>query len=180
MTGIVRELIAGMLAQPRPADLVSSFSQPLPVRVICAMLGVSADDLDTFVGWADSMFGDWNHDQDSTSAALAAIFDYVASLVEAKRAEPADDLVTALIAARDEDDSLSERELVMLCITLLIGGIETITNHINMSLITLMTHPMNWPGCAPTSARFRSRCPSSCGSSSSPRACRWPGSPGRT
>ena len=81
--------------------------------------------------------GDWQRDPEGTREAL----DGFARMIAAKRAEPADDLISALIQARDEEDRLSEHELVSGCVGVLSGGHETTTNQINMSLLTLFRHP---------------------------------------
>ena len=138
---IVDELLDGLVDQPRPADLVHHFSLALPVRVICTLLGVPAEDLDKFHGWSDSVMADWDQDPDAIIGGFQAIGGYIAGLIEIKREEPADDLMTALIAARDEQDRLSEEELVRLGLTLLVAGHETTANQINMSLLTLLKYP---------------------------------------
>jgi cytochrome P450 len=141
IAAIADDLIDRMLAGPRPADLVSAFSLPLPVQVICQMLGVPPSDQDRFHAWSDALVGDWARDQGEMAAALEALCAYIAELIAAKRAQPADDLVSALIAARDEEDRMSEDELVHMCIAVLLGGHETTANMISLSLITLLGHP---------------------------------------
>jgi cytochrome P450 len=130
-----------MLAGPRPADLVSEFSLPLPVRVICEMLGVPPGDQNRFHAWSDALVGDWTRDRAEMDAALAALCDYMAGLIAAKRAEPRDDLISALIAMRDDEDRLSEDELVHMCIAILLGGHETTATMISLALLTLLAHP---------------------------------------
>jgi cytochrome P450 len=105
------------------------------------MLGVPAADLDQFHAWSDTILGDWARDSDMIMAALVELYNYLAGLIEIKRAEPGDDLMTALIAARDSEDRLSEEELTMMGCALLIGGHETTANQINLSLVTLFEHP---------------------------------------
>jgi cytochrome P450 len=138
---IVNELIDALLARPQPADLVTGFSLPLPVQVICEMLGVPAEDVEQFHAWSDTILGDWQGDSDQIMTALVDLYNYFARLIEIKRAQPADDLMTALIAARDHADRLSEEELTTLGCTLLIGGHETTANQINLSLLVLLDHP---------------------------------------
>jgi cytochrome P450 len=138
---IVHQLIDGLLGQPEPADLITHFSLPLPVQVICEMLGVPSEDLEQFHGWSDTILSDWQADSGEIMAALVELYNYFARLIEMKRAEPAKDLMTALIAARDEGDRLSEEELTTLGCTLLIGGHETTANQINLSLLCLLDHP---------------------------------------
>lgn len=138
---IVGELIDGLEAAGSPADLVERFSLPLPVRVICELLGVPAEDQPLFHSCSERMLGLSTGDPQSAPAALAELTAYLATLISLKRAEPADDLMTALIQARDDRDRLSENELVRLCATLLVAGHETTANQINMMLLTLHEHP---------------------------------------
>jgi len=141
VASIVNQLIDAMLGRPQPADLVAGFSLPLPARVICEMLGVPAEDLGQFHAWSDTIMGDWQRDADEIMAALAELYGYFGALIEIKRDRPADDLMSALIAARDDADRLSEPELTVMRCTLLIGGHETTANQINLSLLLLFDHP---------------------------------------
>ncbi|MEV6522968.1 cytochrome P450 [Longispora sp. NPDC051575] len=138
---VVADLIAGLRKQPEPADLVENFSLPLPVQVICDLLGVPAGDRDRFHGWSDAVMGNWERDQAIMVGGFTELGRYFAELIAEKRAHPGDDLMTGLIAARDEHDKLTEEELVTLGIGLLIGGHETTANQINMFLLTLREHP---------------------------------------
>jgi cytochrome P450 len=141
VAAIATELVDAMVASQPPIDLVSAFSLPLPIRVICEMLGIPASDQSRFRGWSETLVGDWNRDQGEMTAAMEAICDYIAELIAAKRANPADDLLSALIAMRDDEDRLTEDELVYLCMGILIGGHETTANQIGLSLVTLCEHP---------------------------------------
>jgi cytochrome P450 len=141
VASIVGELIDAMLDRPQPADLVTGFSLPLPTQVICEMLGVPAADLEQFHAWSDVIIGDWQRDADEIMTALAELYGYFGALIEVKRARPGDDLMSALIAARDDADRLSEEELTAMCCTLLIGGHETTANEINLALLLLFDHP---------------------------------------
>jgi cytochrome P450 len=138
---IVDELIDALELLPQPADLVENFSLPLPVKVICELLGVPAEDRHRFHGWSDTLMAGPGADPAVMGAALQAMGEYFGGLIYAKRAAPADDLMSALIAARDEHDKLSEEELVRMCIGILIGGHETTANQINMILLTLRQFP---------------------------------------
>jgi cytochrome P450 len=141
VASIVGELIDALLDRPQPADLVAGFSLPLPTQVICEMLGVPAADLEQFHAWSDVIIGDWQRNADEIMTALAELYGYFGALLTTKRARPADDLMSALIAARDHADRLSEEELTVMCCTLLIGGHETTANEINLSLLLLFDHP---------------------------------------
>jgi cytochrome P450 len=141
VAAIVDQLIDAMAGQPQPTDLVASFSLPLPAQVICEMLGVPAADLGQFHAWSDVIIGDWQHDSGEIMTAAAELYGYFGTLIEIKRARPADDLISALIAARDDADRLSEHELTVMCCALLIAGHETTANQINLSLLLLLDHP---------------------------------------
>lgn len=108
VAGIVGELIDAMLGRPQPADLAAGFSLPLPTRVICQVPGVPAGDLERFHAWSDAVIGDWQRDTGEVMTALASLYAYFGKLIETKRAQPGDDLVSALIAARDDAGRLSE------------------------------------------------------------------------
>jgi cytochrome P450 len=164
VTAIVGQLIDAMTGQPQPTDLVAGFSLPLPAQVICEMLGVPAEDLGQFHAWSDTIIGDWQRDSGEIMTALAELYGYFVTLIQLKRARPADDLISALIAARDDADRLSEHELTVMCCTLLIGGHETTANQINLSLLLLLDHPGEVaklradPGLIPTAVEELLRC----------------------
>ena len=141
VTKLVDELIDHLITLPQPADLVENFSFPLPVQVICELLGVPPADRHLFHEWSDTVLSDISGDPAEIEAAFAELSGYFARLLAAKRAQPADDLMTALIEARDAQDRLSESELVRLCLTLLVAGHETTANQINMFLLVLHEHP---------------------------------------
>ena len=164
VTGIVSDLIDAM-AGLQPADLVAGFSLPLPAQVICEMLGVPAEDLGQFHAWSDVIIGDWQRDPEQIMTALAGLYGYFGALIATKRAQPAGDLISALIAARDDADRLSEQELTVMCCTLLIGGHETTANQINLSLLLLLLdHPDQvatlraYPGLIPAAVEELLRC----------------------
>ncbi|MFE7353083.1 cytochrome P450 [Streptomyces sp. NPDC057543] len=141
----VRELTAGLLddleAAGQPADLVDLYALPLPVAVICRMLGVPTEDRPRFRVWSDDAL--------STTSLTAAEFDasreelraYMTVLIEQHRRAPRDDLMTALIEARDGGDRLSELELVDLCVGILVAGHETTASQIPNFVLTLLDHP---------------------------------------
>jgi cytochrome P450 len=142
VVALVGELLDKVEAAPRPVDLVENFALPLPVQVICEMLGVPAGDRDEFHAWSDSLLSTFERTPEERETAQRAMSEYFAGLIAAKRAEPTDDLLGALIAVRDADgDRLSERELVMLGMTVLVGGHETSANQISMCLLTLLHYP---------------------------------------
>jgi cytochrome P450 len=80
VAGIVSELIDAMAGRPQPADLVAGFSLPLPAQVICEMLGVPAEDIDLFHGWAETLIGDWQHDSGEMLTAFTELYGSAAVL----------------------------------------------------------------------------------------------------
>ena len=138
---IADELIGTFTARPRPIDLMTSFSLPLPLRVICELLGVPTADMQRFRGWSSMLVSDWEQDSGEILTALAELYEYFAELIRIKRTRPSDDLLTALIAARDSGDRLSEEELTNLACTILVAGYETTAHSISLSLLALLDHP---------------------------------------
>jgi len=127
-------------------DLVEAFAFPLPVTVICELLGVPTEDRAQFRRWSNAMVAS-EGEPGRFRAAGTAMFHYFTELVADKRAHPADDMVSALIAARDASergdsgDSLDERELIAMLFLLLVAGHETTTNLIASGTLALLTNP---------------------------------------
>ncbi|HYQ67509.1 cytochrome P450, partial [Actinophytocola sp.] len=124
-----------------PADLVAGLAMPLPVAVICEMLGVPLADRDRFTAWIDVALATTAFTPEEIHRAFAELKAYLAELVAARRREPADDLLGALVAARDNEGRLSEDELVAVGVTLLYAGLDTTSNHIGNFTYTLLTDP---------------------------------------
>ncbi|MET9206454.1 cytochrome P450 family protein [Streptomyces bacillaris] len=135
------ELLDRMLAAPdRRADLVEALSYPLPMNVICELLGVPFLDRTAFREWSDHAVSavDVSKRASSTKAMAA----YLTGLLQDKRARPGDDLLSALIHTADEDgDRLSADELMGMAWLLLVAGHETTVNLITNGVLNLLTHP---------------------------------------
>ncbi|WP_395372984.1 cytochrome P450 [Streptomyces tubercidicus] len=138
---ITDELLAAMLAAPDGrADLVEALAFPLPITVICELLGVPFLERGTFRTWTDILMVGAPTPQ--TKEVLAAMTGYLDELVETKRARPGDDLLSDLIAVSDGDgDRLSHEELLGMAQLLLIAGYETTGNLIANGVLALLTHP---------------------------------------
>jgi len=121
-------------------DLLASFAFPLPITVICELLGIPAGDRDDFRTWSATIVA--NAPAPEVFQAHATdMARYFMALLAAKRREPGDDLLSALIAARDEEDSLSENELVSMAFLLLVAGHETTVNLIASGVLALLLNP---------------------------------------
>jgi cytochrome P450 len=130
-------------------DLIEEFAYPIPVNVICEMLGVPVEDHERFKGWsldiARGLDSVWLPPESEipkrSGAARHAIGDYMRGLIAERRASPRGDLLSALIAAEEAGDKLSEDELIATCILLLIAGHETTVNLIGNGTLALLRHP---------------------------------------
>ncbi|RKT54354.1 cytochrome P450 [Saccharothrix australiensis] len=138
---VTDDLLDRMADQGPPADVVSGLALPLPMAVICQMLGVPVADRDRFTGWIDVALATTAFSSEEIHDAFASLKGYLVELVAARRREPTDDLLGALVEARDKGGRLSEDELVALGVTLLYAGLETTSNHIGNFIATLLTHP---------------------------------------
>ncbi|MFD6357492.1 cytochrome P450 [Nocardia tengchongensis] len=153
---IVEELLDAMEAAGSPADLVDALALPLPVTVICEMLGVPPQDQHRFRDFSDAIMSTTAVSDTDRLNAYAAVAGYLTEQIAVRRAEPADDLLGALVAARDDEDRLSEDELITLGITLLVAGHETTANQIANFTYVLLTESGEWdrlradPGLVPT------------------------------
>ena len=114
---------------------------PLPVTIICEMLGVPLSERAVFRAGADAALSTTSMTPEQRAAARDEMLGFMARLIAQRRAEPADDLLTALVQARDEDDRLSEDELLAMGVGILIAGHETTMNHLANFVFTVLTTP---------------------------------------
>jgi cytochrome P450 len=142
---MAERLLDEMVAGGAPADLVSSYGFPLPVWVICDLLGVPDSDRAKFAYWSDHMLSLTRYQQDEINAAEQEFGRYIWAHVDAKRADPGDDLISELIAVADaEDGQLSQMELVGTAQGLLIAGHETTANMIGKMTAMLLADRSRW------------------------------------
>ncbi|MFD4628378.1 cytochrome P450 [Streptomyces sp. NPDC058284] len=120
-------------------DFVAGLAVPLPVIVICELLGVPRADRPDVRRWSAELFA--AGEPDLIDAASHALADYMTDLITAKRRAPGDRLLDRLIRARDGDDHLSEEELVSLAVLLLVAGHETTTNFLGNAVLALLQRP---------------------------------------
>ncbi|MFB7498510.1 cytochrome P450 [Streptomyces sp. NPDC056161] len=142
---MVDELIDELLDTGQPADLAKTVAWPLPVRVISELLGVPKEDRNNFRTWTGLALATGNETSPEEIAdALNQLLAYMGGLIAARRENPADDLLSGLIQARDAEDRLSEQELIVLAVTLLAAGHETTANQIGSQTYQLLTHEGYW------------------------------------
>lgn len=146
----IAQIVDDLLAKGRAQgglEFMADFALPLPVIVIAELLGVPPEERDTFHVWSnqmvtgvDAMRASAANTQKSMEAAQA-LGHYFADLVRRRRAQPQDDLISALTQAHDAQDRLTENELLAMCMLLLIAGHETTVNLLGNGLLTLLRHP---------------------------------------
>jgi cytochrome P450 len=137
---IVDSLIDEMLAGPAPADLVAAFALPVPSLVICQLLGVPYADHDFFQRISQTLVNR-NTPADVARAASNELMEYLDRLIEAKLAEPGDDLLSRVAAEQVAAGEMTRRELANMGLLLLIAGHETTANMIALGTFALLTHP---------------------------------------
>ncbi|HSP98964.1 MAG TPA: cytochrome P450 [Candidatus Dormibacteraeota bacterium] len=141
---VVVELLDALAGQ-RELDLMHAFASPLPVVIIGEMLGVAVADRERFRHWSNEairLLGDGTRaDRRRAWQALSEMRAWLGAQIDARRQAPRDDLLSALVAAEESGDRLSERELFATCVLLLVAGNETTTNLIGNGVVALLRHP---------------------------------------
>jgi unspecific monooxygenase len=126
-----------------PFDLIEQFAKPLPVIIIARLLGVPESMASQLLTWSNAMVGMYQARrsramEEAASAAATEFAEFLRGYVEERRAKPADDLITQLIAAESEGERLSTDELITTCILLLNAGHEATVHTIGNGVKTLL------------------------------------------
>lgn len=142
----LEEITAGLLdemAAHDEVDLMQVFANPLPVTVICELLGVPFAERDAFQAWTRVLVGSGGTLAER-GAATGGMSEYLRKLVAAKRAQPSDDLLSSLVHATEDGDRLDEQELVSMAFLLLVAGHETTVNLIANGTHALLRNRSQW------------------------------------
>lgn len=144
---IVDELLDAAAAKGE-LEVIEDFAYLVPVRVICEMLGVPAEDHETFKGWSRELARSLDPEEmlppdvvERRRRAIESFREYFRGLIAQRRVEPRDDLLSALIAAEEQGDKLTEDELLSTCTLLLVAGHETTVNLIGNGTLALLRNP---------------------------------------
>jgi cytochrome P450 len=136
---VTDELLDAMEEGRRPTDLNEAFAFPLPIRVICRLLGIPAGDQVRFRRLVDGFLSVTKLPPEEVAECRTGLWNYLGDLIAAKRADPGDDLIGGLIKVRDEDDNrLSEHELHFWTQSLLIAGYVTTASQIGTGTAVLL------------------------------------------
>ena len=127
------------LAKDDEADLLAGFAGPLPITVICELLGVREEDRTEFSVWSGVLVSSAPGGEIQEASQLMQ--DYLGRLIAEKRGNPGEDMLSDLVHASDEGDSLSESELVSMAFLLLVAGHETTVNLIGNGVLALLREP---------------------------------------
>ena len=148
----IQEIVDRLLDRVQDAgrmDVIEDLAYPLPVTVICEMLGVPVDDHASIRGWSADIARSLDaiglpSDQDIVERgrkSRRALGDYFRRLVPERRARPQDDLLSGLLAAEEQGDKLTQDEVIAMCLLLFIAGHETTVNLIGNGTLALLRHP---------------------------------------
>lgn len=143
---MVDQLLDTAVAAGPSMDLMAALADPLPVMVICELLGVPDADRHQIGEWSrqfidQASFAPTREALQSYAHVLCAFEDYLRELVRCRRAHPGDDLVSALVAMQERGDRLTEDELLGTCFLLLVAGHVTTVNLIGNGTLALLRHP---------------------------------------
>ena len=142
---IIDDLLDDIAVHPPDAsvDMVASFAFPLPFTVICELLGVPESERAALGTGLRVLLTPWSTPEDYTRAKAASdtVVAMLAALVEAKHDRPGDDLVSALLVARDGDERLTQQELHSTLFQLIVAGHDTTTSLIGNGTVALLRHP---------------------------------------
>jgi cytochrome P450 len=140
----ITDSLLDAVEEPVRIDVVKHLAVPLPIIVIAEILGVSHSDREQFKAWSTDIAGvlgssmQPQETMQRASRSSEELSAYFGGIIAERRKEPKDDLISALIAARDHGDKLSEDELLATCILLLVAGNETTTNLIGNGMLALV------------------------------------------
>ncbi|MEV6332719.1 cytochrome P450 [Streptomyces sp. NPDC051909] len=138
---LAEEQIRLVLVAPRPVDLMSCYALSLPIKVIFELLGVPYEHVDRLHAWSEVIFSLGGHSVEEVKEARGEIIGYLRGLIEQRREEPADDLLSVLVHARDEGQRLSEDELLDFAMIIMTVGHQSTANSLSTALFTLLHHP---------------------------------------
>jgi cytochrome P450 len=147
MRTVIGKLI-NTIAPVGQCDLVGDVCEPYPIPIICELLGAPQQDWQLFSRWATDIFRIFNQnlaeDLPAIEQASGELETYIRALVERRRHDPGDDLLSALIAVEEAGDRLSTDELVMLAEAVLMAGTDTTRNQLACCIALLGAHPDQW------------------------------------
>lgn len=150
---IVDGLLDAAVAAGPAMDLIAALAYPLPITVICELLGVPHNDRELIRSWSRELVdqatpGLTPEGLERVEQVTDEFERYLRDLIRSRRAEPADDILSALVTAQEHGDQLTNDELLITCVVLLVAGHETTLNLIGNGMLALLRHPGSSAGCS--------------------------------
>lgn len=147
MREVVNELVDPVAASGR-ADIVTDICEPYPIPIICELLGAPRADWKMFSRWAEDVLRVFNStvldELDIIKLARQELNEYTMQMISERRNDPREDLLTDLIAAEQDGDTLDADELIMMVNAVIIGGTDTTRNQLGCSVALFAEHPDQW------------------------------------
>ncbi|MER6128960.1 cytochrome P450 [Streptomyces sp. NPDC001795] len=153
VSSVVETLLDRFADQPQPADIIEGFTRPLPVSVICRLMGLDHVDRERIRHWADHALSGGAHTAEEVTGAMREFASFGAELIAERRRAPGDDLVSRLVAAGSADPEIGDRKLVRLVCGLVVAGHETTMTALGNAVVYLLTERRGaWAGLAKSQA----------------------------
>ncbi|MEV4432745.1 cytochrome P450 [Streptomyces sp. NPDC049585] len=141
ITRVAHRLLDDLAGKPEP-DLIADYAHPLAIIVICEMLGVDEHYREQWREWSETLAQALRPNPEQFAPAVRGMARMTKEIIEARQAEPRDDLISELVQVHEEDsDRLTDDELVALAMVLVQAGHETVRNLIALGVFTLLQHP---------------------------------------
>ncbi|GAB3130012.1 cytochrome P450 [Microbispora hainanensis] len=144
---ICHALVDEVQSKPE-VDFVRDIAAPLPLYVICELLGAPVEDRNKIFEWSNRMIGsddpDYSSSPEEGQAAAFEVYSYAHTLAAARRQDPRDDIVTKLLQPDEDGQTLTEDEFDLFVLLLIVAGNETTRNAASGGMLTLFEHPDQW------------------------------------
>ncbi|MBF6353080.1 cytochrome P450 [Nocardia higoensis] len=134
-------LIDEMIAKGAPTNLVHDYAVALPIQMLANLLGVPPQDRPKFQKWSSSTLAVANMPEEEVVANMTELVVYMMALIEERRKNPREDLLSDLANARDKDDSLTDGEILPIALVLIIGGFDNTANFLCAGVLSLLRNP---------------------------------------
>ncbi len=140
-----RQIVEGVAEADGEVDFVEAVAVPLPLQIICDMIGVPAEDRAKVFDWSNRLVGgqdpDFSPSEDDQMVAQTEIYAYCDAIAADRRANPRDDIMSTLVHAEVDGDRLGDQELNLFFVLLCVAGNETTRNLISHAMMALIEHP---------------------------------------
>lgn len=134
-----RELVEPLVAKGA-CDFVADFALKYPTTIFMELMGLPVEEAERFMAWEDAILHSYADDREGAFLAMAEVCTYFAELIDARRADPRDDVVSAAITWTIDGNPVDDDDLLSLCLLLFMAGLDTVTQQLGYSWLHLATH----------------------------------------